>query len=159
MTTSIRVIACVYALVLSAPALLAQELMIYPAKGQSAEQQNKDKYECSQWATQQTGINPMQQSAVSSGPEQSRRDDPNAVRGAARGAALGAIGGAIAGDAGKGAAAGAGVGAAAGAMRRRDAEREREAAAQQANQAQAQQRATWDRAVKTCLEGRGYTVN
>jgi hypothetical protein len=31
----------------------AQELVIYPAKGQSAEQMDKDKYECYTWAKQQ----------------------------------------------------------------------------------------------------------
>ena len=31
---------------------------VYPSKGQSEEQQNKDKWECHQWATQQTGIDP-----------------------------------------------------------------------------------------------------
>ena len=31
---------------------------VYPSKGQSEAQQNKDKWECHQWATQQTGIAP-----------------------------------------------------------------------------------------------------
>ena len=38
------------------PAVTAYaELMIYPAKGQTAEQQQKDEYECHQWAVEQTG--------------------------------------------------------------------------------------------------------
>ena len=37
---------------------LAEEFL-YPKKGQSAEQQDKDKYECHQWAVGQTGFDPM----------------------------------------------------------------------------------------------------
>jgi hypothetical protein len=33
-------------------------MLIYPAKGQSAEQQQKDEFECHQWAVQQTGYDP-----------------------------------------------------------------------------------------------------
>lgn len=39
---------------------LAQELVVYPSKGQSKEQMERDKYECYQWAKQQTGFDPMQ---------------------------------------------------------------------------------------------------
>ena len=81
MTSPIRVFACAIALVLAAPAALAQEIFIYPAQDQSEEQQEKDKFECYQWAKQQT------------------------------------------------------------------------------EQAYAQDRGSWERAAKTCLQGRGYTVN
>src|SRR5215813_3486446 len=83
---------------------------IYPSKGQTPEQQNKDRYECSQWAISQSGFDPSKPSAPSSSAQQPRGQ---AVRGAGRGAAAGAIGGAIAGDAGTGAAAGAAIGTAA----------------------------------------------
>ena len=43
-----------------APSVFAQEPFIYPDKGQSAEQQEKDKYECYAWAKGQTGFDPMQ---------------------------------------------------------------------------------------------------
>jgi len=33
-------------------------LVLYPQKGQSAEQQANDRYECHRWATQQTGFDP-----------------------------------------------------------------------------------------------------
>ena len=33
-------------------------MMIYPAKDQSAEQQQKDEFECHQWAVQQPGYDP-----------------------------------------------------------------------------------------------------
>jgi len=35
---------------------LAQELMIFPAKGQSEDQMEKDKFECYSWAKKQTGF-------------------------------------------------------------------------------------------------------
>src|SRR5262249_23654359 len=83
----------------------------------------------------------------------------NPVRGAARGAAAGAAVGAVAGDAGKGAAAGAAGGAVVGAARRRDqAIADQQQAAQQKANTDGQ-RANYARAVKTCLEGRNYSVN
>src|SRR6185312_4047492 len=91
---------------------------IYPKKGQSKQQQDKDKGTCTVWATDQTGFDPANPPPPPAAPPPPEapppptssggiRSEPNAVRGAGRGAALGAIGGAIAGDAGKGAAAGA----------------------------------------------------
>ena len=37
---------------------IAQELSIYPAKDQSAEQMEKDKYECYNWAKKDSGFDP-----------------------------------------------------------------------------------------------------
>jgi YMGG-like Gly-zipper len=144
---------------LSAFAMSASaDLMIYPKNNQSAEQQSKDKYECHDWAVKQTGFDPLSSSSQPAtvkptGPQ------PNAVKGAARGAAVGAVGGAIAGDAGKGAAAGAAGGAMVGGMRRRDAAAANAQANAQAKAANDSQRSNYDRAVKTCLEGRNYSVN
>jgi hypothetical protein len=39
-----------------ASSALAQDLIIYPAKGQSQEQMEKEKFECYTWAKQQTGF-------------------------------------------------------------------------------------------------------
>jgi hypothetical protein len=39
---------------------VAQDLMIYPAKGQSQDQMEQDKYQCYSWAKGQTGFDPMQ---------------------------------------------------------------------------------------------------
>ncbi len=39
--------------------LAAQELMIYPAKGQNSQQQEKDKFECYGFAKGQSGFDPM----------------------------------------------------------------------------------------------------
>ena len=45
-------------LLVSAPIASAQQLLIYPAGGQSAEQQTTDEAECRVWATRQTGFDP-----------------------------------------------------------------------------------------------------
>ena len=112
------------ALILAGP-LLAQEVFIYPTKGQSPEQQNRDRYECHTWAVQQTGFDPARPQVAAAPPPTPSGPQGEVVRGAARGAALGAVGGAIAGDAGKGAAIGAGTGALFGGMKRMDRGRAR----------------------------------
>jgi hypothetical protein len=139
------------------------DLYIYPAKGQSQSQQEKDRYECHSWAVRQTGFDPSRPSSGAASSAQTppyQASQPHVVKGAARGAALGAVGGAITGDAGKGAAAGAAMGGLAGGFRRRD-ERKQQAAQQQANaQAAANNsRTSYHRAMAACLQGRGYTVN
>ncbi|HEY1383686.1 MAG TPA: glycine zipper domain-containing protein [Dongiaceae bacterium] len=132
-----------------------QAPIVYPAQGQTIDQQAGDESACRSFAQQQTGMYPNQAPPGYYG-------NPNAgapvLGGAARGAALGAVGGAIAGDAGKGAAIGAGVGATAGLMRRNQ-QRRQEAAANQ--QAQAQYNASmnqYNQAFAACMQGRGYTV-
>jgi hypothetical protein len=133
----------------------AQQLMVYPAQGQSAEQQAQDQSECATWARGQTGFSPGTGPAqVSGGPQGGEM-----IGGAARGAALGAVGGAIAGSAGKGAAIGAGVGAAGGLLNRFGASRQQEQAQQQANAQYEAGVQDYNRALAACLEGRGYTVN
>jgi Glycine-zipper domain len=84
---------------------LGGELYIYPNKGQSPEQQSRDRYDCHTWAVQQTGVDPIRAQASTPPPSKG-----GVFKGAARGAAVGAIGGAIAGDAGEGAAIGAATG-------------------------------------------------
>ena len=130
---------------------------IYPSKGQTQEQQNKDRYECSQWATSQSGYDLSKPPLTS--PSSAQQPQGQAVRGAARGAAAGAIGGAIAGDAGTGAAAGAAIGGAAGGIRRRRARKEDQQQQAQAQAAAAGGQDSYNRAFATCLQGRGYTVN
>jgi len=157
---------------LALPAAAQTDLLVYPAKGQSEAQQAQDRSECSTWATQQTNFDPTTPAPVYTPPTEQANTQQRggAVRGAAGGAALGAIGGAIAGDAGKGAAVGAGVGGGAGAIRQHRSNR---AAADMNTQAQAnadaayqqalaeynQKRETHKKAMATCLQGRGYTVN
>lgn len=135
---------------------LAADVYIYPDKGQSKAQQEKDNYECYNWAKQQTGFDPMARPTATSAPPQQR--SRGALGGAARGAAGGAIGGAIAGDAGKGAAIGAAVGGLFGGMRRRQEHREyQQWESQQAAQYN-QRRSEYNRAFGACMSGRGYTV-
>jgi len=135
----------------------AQNLMIYPARGQDQQTQDRDRFECHSWAVQQTGFDPTRASAAP-GPAPPPAG-PGLLRGAARGAAVGAVGGAIAGDAGRGAAIGAGTGAMIGGIRRAD----QNARFQQQQQAQASansaQLNAYNRAMAACLQGRGYTVN
>ncbi len=149
-------------LALIAGPVLAQDLIVYPTKGQSQDQMEKDKFECYSWAKQQTGFDPMQTPQATAPPPQQEAQQGGVVRGGARGAALGAVGGAIAGDAGKGAAIGAASGAMIGGMRRRDQQRRQQQAQDQWAQQQAAQytqaRNNYNRALSACLEGRGYTV-
>ena len=126
---------------------------VYPAKGQSKQQQQKDEGECHTWAVQQTGFDPAKP------PPAPQAAAPAPVTGSgarARGAAAGAIVGSATGhDAGDAAVAGA-VGAAAaqrGANRR--AARDQQAAA---GQQPAAGQAEYQKARGACLEGRGYSV-
>ena len=161
---SIKIVLVCWALTLLVPlAAQAQDPIIYPSQGQSNEQMEKDKFECYNWAKQQTGFDPMQVPTATSPPPQQQSEGPGAVGGAARGAVGGLAVGAIAGDAGKGAAIGAAAGGLFGGMRRNDARRQNQQQQQQwANQQAANyanQRNNYNRAYGACLQGRGYTVN
>jgi hypothetical protein len=128
------------------------EQYIYPAKGQSPEQQKMDESECYTWAVGQSGFdpaNPPKAAAPSSQPS-----GPTGSR--LRGAAAGAIVGEIAdGDTGDAALAGAVIGASR--ERRQKAAQQQQAQAQAQSQAQAGQ-SSFNKARAACLEGRGYTV-
>lgn len=134
----------------------AQKPIIYPAKGQSPQQQQKDEGECYVWAKNTTGIDPA---AVAAAPPP-QQTGPAAgggerARGAARGAVGGVAIGAIAGDAGQGAA----IGAVAGTMAGGRQARQNQAAKNQQAQSQQQQTInTYYRAFAACMEGRGYTI-
>ncbi len=129
----------------------AQSLMIYPAAGQSPQQQQQDKYNCHAWSVQQSGYDPSNPPAQSSGPRFGSASG-EALKGGFRGAAAGAAIGAIAGDAGKGAA----IGAVGGAMKRGFQERDRQ---QQAASAPPPGLDNYNRAMKSCLGALGYSVN
>jgi YMGG-like Gly-zipper len=134
----------------------AQQPIVYPAKGQSAQQQSQDDAHCAAWAKQSTGIDPA---VVASSPPPQQTGPATGggqrVQGAARGAAGGAAVGAIAGDAGKGAAAGAVVGTMSGGRKAR----QQQAAQNQNAQAQQQELIqTYYRGYGACMEGRGYTI-
>jgi len=129
---------------------------VYPAKGQTPQQQKSDEAACYTWAVQQTGFDPAKpppQQAAAAPPTTATGTTPGAgVRGAARGAVVGEV---VGGDAGAGAAAGAV--AARGQSRRQNAAATGQAQQQQQGASQ-QQQAAFAKARAACLEGRGYTV-
>lgn len=135
----------------------ASDLYVYPAKGQSADQQNKDEYECYQWAKRDTGFDPMAAPTTSTPAPSTEQRRGGVVRGGLGGAAIGAIVG-NSDDAAKGAA----IGGLLGGMRQRSqnvsAQQEREQWEQQQANQYAGNRNNYNRAYAACLEGRGYTV-
>jgi hypothetical protein len=133
----------------------AQEPIVYPSKGQSQKQMEKDKYSCYQWAKGQTGFDPMQAPTATAPPPEQKG---GALKGAAGGAALGAVVGAIAGDAGKGAAIGAASGGLIGGARRMQSNKEQQQYGQQQAAGYEQRRAEYNRAWGACMEGKKYTV-
>jgi len=143
------------AVALSTTAVSGQQF-VYPAKGQTPQQQKKDEAECYTWAVKQSGFDPAKpqpQQQAAQAPTTATGATPGAgVRGAARGAVVGEI---VGGDAGAGAAAGA-------VAARSQSRRQNAAAAQQGQQQQQaatqQQQAAYGKARAACLEGRGYTV-
>jgi hypothetical protein len=145
----------VAAAVISSVPASAQEPIVFPAKGQSKEQTEQDKYSCYSWAKGQTGFDPMQVPTATSAQPEKRG---GALRGAAGGAAMGAAVGAIAGDAGKGAAIGAASGGIIGGARRRQSEKEQQQWAQEQSANYNNRRSEYNRAWGACMEGKGYTV-
>ena len=141
----------------------AGQTFTYPSKGQSAQQESRDRGECHQWAVEQTGVDPASAAAMPITPPPSAPPPGRGVaRGALRGAAVGSVGGAIAGDAGKGGAAGAAMGGLISGMRTRDEYAAQQQVYQQ-QQSQAQQASAarldaYNRALNACLAGRGYMV-
>lgn len=152
-------------------------VMTYPRAGQSQEQHDRDRTECSQSAIESTGFDPLfeaQWLARSQGQLHSSASSPapggsgpGAVGGAALGAAMGAIGGGIAGDAGRGAAIGAASGGFLGAGRRANrrqeqANWERQQAANRQQESQRLQaeydagKANYERAFTVCMRARDY---
>lgn len=138
--------------------------VIFPAKGQTSEQQKLDETAAYDWATQQmSGWDPYKEYdvLVQKGYAAAEKADAakgGAVKSALGGALLGVAIGAIAGDAGKGAAIGAAAGGLTGGAR---SHRTRKAAGGSADAAVAaykQQFAVWDRNFMAAMEGKGYTV-
>jgi hypothetical protein len=152
---------CTAGLLLMIPAepSLAQNIIAYPMHNQSEEQQQRDRFECYNWAVQQTGYNPQAQFGSSAPAPTGGGMGGGVGRGAVGGAALGAVGGAIGGNAGKGAAIGAATGGLFGGFRHREMEKQQEQAWQQQQAARAQRGAYFNRAEAVCLRGRGYSVD
>jgi hypothetical protein len=141
-----------------------QNFVIYPARGQSQQQMEMDKYECYTWAKQQTGFDPMAMPTATSAPPPDAQGSPagGAVRGGAGGALAGLAIGSLSGSAGEGAAIGAIAGGIFGGLRARHEQEEAQQQQQQwANQQASQymqQRDYYNRAYSACLTGRGYVV-
>jgi predicted lipid-binding transport protein (Tim44 family) len=149
-------------------AAFSQELVIYPAEGQSQDLMEKDKFECYSWAKEQSGFDPMQAPTATApppAPQAKNSTAGGAVRGGVGGALLGAGVGAIAGGskgAKKGAAIGGLSGGVLGGARSHNQQQQDQQARAQWEKEQTQQYAAkrngYNRAYSACLEGRGYTV-
>lgn len=130
-------------------------LQVTPQRGQSADQARRDRYECHNWAVEQTGEVPN----ATPGPSQDAADAAKRADRLGRiatGAAIGAgLGGLFGGghnpgeDMLKGAAVGSVVGVATGAAHDK----------KQQKQAGPEPGSDYLRALSACLEGRGYTVS
>ena len=149
----------------------AQEFFAYPPAGHTEAQQQQDRFECHQWAVEQSGFDPA------APPEAAVRDAAQtpAVDASGRPVVGGAVKGAViaeaaGGDASEGAAAGAALGVLQGRRDKREAAEQRARAEQQARtdarqaeaayaQELAAKRAAYDRARGVCFQARGYTVS
>jgi hypothetical protein len=143
----------------------------YPAQGytRSADQQDRDKYECNTWAVQQTGFDPsdphlaphQRMQIVAGGPPPGAAVGAGAVTGAVVGAAVSRPW-----ESGRGALLGALAGAAIGGIveseRNNEANKlqsQSEASYNRAQSAALEQKASaFRRAIGACLEARGYAV-
>jgi hypothetical protein len=151
----------------NAPLAADADIYVYPTKGQSDKQLDRDRYECHNWAVKQSHFNPSephlaphQQIQVVAMPPPGRDTAAGAITGAV-------IGAAVAGprDAGRGAVVGAVAGAVIGATSESARQKEaagannRVSAEAQAERARIERQASdYRRAISACLEGRGYTV-
>lgn len=159
MKYSLTLSATLLAMVFAGSTAYASEVFVYPANGQSAEQQKKDEFECYGWAKDSSGFDPMAPPTTTSARPSGQKKSGGAARGALGGALLGAAIGDRSKYAGRGAVAGGLIGGA------RQSSHNKQVEAQQAQwerdqAAQYQQRRnSYNRAYSACLEGRGYTVN
>jgi len=158
MKKSIPSFAAILGSLLVSGTVAAQDLYIYPAKGQSAEQQDKDKYECYAWAKNDTGFDPMAAPTTTTAAPGGQQKSGGVVKGALGGAALGAIIGDSSKSAKRGAVAGGLIGGVRQSSHNRETERQQQEWAQRESANYANNRNNYNRAYSACLEGRGYTV-
>jgi hypothetical protein len=147
------------------PPPVSTEVFAYPLQGQTPDQQGRDRYECSLWATQQTGFDPSAPNVPPSMRVRVVQEGPPPGTGAAVGAIAGAIIGAAAGGPRSGpgpalfgAIAGAAIGSTADAEREQASTREVVVPDRQARMAMQAQAVGYRRAVSACMQGRGYSV-
>lgn len=146
------------ALLLTATPVLAKDLYIYPAGGQSNEQMDKDKYECYNWAKTDSGFDPMAPQTASSPPPSGQKKSGGVAKGALAGAATGAIVGDKSKYARRGAVAGGLIGGVAQSSKNQKIDQQQQQYAQQEATKNANNSNNYNRAYSACLEGRGYTV-
>src|SRR5262249_49010353 len=133
-------------------------LIVYPAKGQSSDQQSVDEQQCYDWSKSQTGIDPQAPPPAAAPPPEAKGGQRG--RGAAPGAAVGeVIGEGADNDADEGAKVGAAADTIAGGRKARQEKAANEEQSKNAAQAaQTERQATFKKAMGTCLQGRGYTT-
>ena len=134
------------------------ELIVFPAQGQSNEQMEKDKFSCYGWAKGQTGFDPMALPTTSTPAPSQEQKSGGAVKGALGGAALGAIIGDSSKSAGRGAAAGALLGGVRQSRQNNQTQQKTEQWKQQEANTYTNNRNNYNRAYSACMEGKGYTV-
>jgi hypothetical protein len=143
---------------------LNTRVVVYPAQGQSAEQLDRDRYECHLWAVRESRFDPSAPGVPASYRVQAEPAPPPGtatVAGAVTGAVLGA---AVASphDEGAGAVVGAIAGAAVGAAADQSNVEAARRAQERADRLAARYEARADayrRAISACLTGRGYTIS
>jgi hypothetical protein len=145
------------------PRVSLAKVYFYPSKGQTEDQQDRDRYECHSWSVRQTGFDPSRHMA---GDERRTiipaRSSSETVGTAA---AVGAVIGAIAAGRGEtlegaviGAVAGTALGSAAANAEESEARRLERQSAARAGFRYEKQAGEFRRAMSACLEGRGYSV-
>jgi hypothetical protein len=156
---ALRAVAIAAALAFCATAGAAvdlSKLQVTPQRGQSADQVRRDRYECHNWAVEQTGevpsANPAPEKSAADAAKRADRIN-RIITGAAIGASIGGLVGAAGHNynPGEDVLKGAGVGAAVGAATGAAHDKKREAATPEPG-------SDYLRALTACLEGRGYTV-
>lgn len=134
----------------------AAEPQVAAAKGQTQEQQQRDQYECHEWATQKTGVDPValaEQKLKTPGSKEGE-----GAGGGSHGAAIGALRGAANGDAAAGAARGFGIGRLVAMAKARRQLNEQKSAGSPDSASVQEQLDRYDKAYATCLSARGYDV-
>lgn len=145
------------------PQTASPALYFYPSQGQTSERQERDRFECYQWARQQTGTDPGMTPVSRAAPPYYPGQDR------AAGAAVGAVAGAVVGaavssprHAGGGMVLGAVIGSligAAGDNERAQAAERADSARYQRSQARANPAVhDFARAMSACMSARGYSV-
>ena len=140
------ILASCFVLLLASSAL-ADELIVFPAKDQTKEQQSEDKAACYDWAVEETGFDPAKAVVQVDEPEKKRG-------GAVRGAALGAI----IGDDSEATGTGAAVGAARQGRQNRQAAKAAEEERKRQEAEIAAKTEHFNKARAVCLEAKGYAV-